>query len=313
MAYSIRKLNDIKEYLSKIIEGCPIEEHKKLYYEYYEYIKSVRSQSTTRTYLFGLCSFIKYKNYNVELSGNINLNEYIVYLTNQEYDAYTITSYVYGIVNFYKFIKSKGMNVEVNPFTLPKKSIRLKRGLSREQVNQFISEVSNNINEPYRSAFMILPFCGLRISELINLKKSNVIIEDVDGKKHILFDVIGKGNKERIVPLLPEGVNILREFIKSDYYAYTLDSDYLFATKRFKRLNELYIDRLMWKISSKLGFKIRVHTLRSTFATRLISAGMDTITIMKILGHSSPTTTAIYDRPTIQEMINRINGKFKDD
>ena len=130
--------------------------------------------------------------------------------------------------------------------------------------------------------------CGLRISELLSLNNQQI--------KDNYIIIFGKGNKERIVPLLPEIKDKIKEWIKWKNQNFNYNDDALFISRLGKRLGPRYVQKLIKKLRHQLDLdkNFTPHALRHSFATQLLMNGVDLRTLQMMLGHTSLTTTQHY-------------------
>jgi hypothetical protein len=178
--------------------------------------------------------------------------------------------------------------------------------LSTEEVDQLQNSIDLSKWEGHRNRAIIeiLFSCGLRVSELINLKISNIYIIE----RYIR--VIGKGSKERLVPISDKALHELEMWFK-DRYAMNIkpgEQDYVFLNRRGAHLTRTMILIMIKKQAELAGIKktISPHTLRHSFATELLRGGADLIAIQAMLGHESVSTTEIYthiDRESLRKAI----------
>ena len=144
--------------------------------------------------------------------------------------------------------------------------------------------------------------CGLRVSELVNLKVSNIDFDEC------IIRVFGKGSKERIVPINNSALNALKTYI-NDYRNYLLktnDSDYVFINNLSKPITRQGFFKILKKICEENGINKHVspHTLRHSFATHLLNNGADLRVIQELLGHTNLTTTQIYSHISNEKVKN---------
>ncbi len=147
--------------------------------------------------------------------------------------------------------------------------------------------------------------CGLRVSELVNLKISNLYFNDGFVK------VIGKGDKERLVPIgsvAIKQINIYRDEIRCHLAIKKDQEDFLFLNRRGSKLSRVMVFTIIKQLAFKIGLKkhISPHTFRHSFATHLIEGGADLRAVQEMLGHESITTTEIYthlDRDYLRQAI----------
>lgn len=214
-----------------------------------------------------------------------------------------------GIKSFYKYLLAEDM-IRNNPAELlesPKKMRKLPDTLSYQDINKLIEAIDLSKSDGTRNKAIIevLYSCGLRVSELTELKLSNLYLE-IEFVK-----VIGKGNKERLVPIGGEAIKALKLWIEHDRVHIPIkkgEEDMVFLNRRGSRLSRVYIFMLIKQLAELAGIKksISPHTLRHSFATHLVEGGADLRAVQEMLGHESITTTEIYthlDREYLKETI----------
>ena len=185
-----------------------------------------------------------------------------------------------------------------NPMDLietPKIGRKLPDTLSVSEINDLISaiDLSKNEGERNRAILETLYGCGLRVSELVNLKLSDLYFDED------FIKVTGKGDKQRFVPissLNKKYVDIYRNQVRSHGPIQKDHEDYLFLNRRGKQLTRAMIFTIIKRLAEKIGLKknISPHTFRHSFATHLLENGADLRAIQQMLGHESITTTEIY-------------------
>ena len=202
-----------------------------------------------------------------------------------------------GIKSFFKYLVLDNY-IDKNPSALietPKLSKKLPDTLSFNEIEQLIGALDLSKDENIRNKAMLetLYSCGLRVAELINLRVS-----------HIYFDVefirvIGKGNKERLVPIGQEAIKhiqIYMDFIRNKLNIEEQYQDFLFLNRRGKPLTRVMVFIIIKQLAEKINLQknISPHTFRHSFATHLIEGGADLRAVQQMLGHASITTTEIY-------------------
>lgn len=190
---------------------------------------------------------------------------------------------------------------------LPKLGRKLPDTLSLEEIDALIEaiDLSEPEGERNRAILETLYSCGLRVSELVNLKISDLHLNNG------FLRVVGKGNKERIVPT----GNVVKKRIE-DYIQYSRvktapqlgEEDIVFLNRRGKRLSRVMVFIVIKSLAKKIGLKKKIspHTFRHSFATSLVEGGADLRAVQEMLGHESITTTEIYthlDREYLREVI----------
>ena len=213
-----------------------------------------------------------------------------------------------GVRQFYRFLVIDGY-LEVDPTELlesPKQSDHLPEVLSTAEVDLLEQAIDLSKWEGHRNRAIIevLFSCGLRVSELTNLKLSNLYIEEQ------YIRVMGKGSKERLVPISPRALDELNYWF-ADRNVMKIkpgEEDYVFLNRRGQHLTRTMILIMIKRYAVEAGIKktISPHTLRHSFATSLLEGGADLRAIQAMLGHESIGTTEIYthiDTSTLRQEI----------
>ena len=214
-----------------------------------------------------------------------------------------------GIKSFYKYLLVEDI-IENDPAELlesPKKQRKLPDTLSYDDINRLIGVIDLSRPDGARNKAIIevLYNCGLRVSELTELKLSNLYL-DIE-----FIKVVGKGSKERLVPMGGEAIKALKIWIEDVRVHVPIkrsEEDLVFLNRRGSRLSRVYIFMLIKQLAELTGIKksISPHTLRHSFATHLVEGGADLRAVQEMLGHESITTTEIYthlDREYLKETI----------
>ncbi len=222
-----------------------------------------------------------------------------------------------GIRAFYKYLSIEDL-VEEDPTELvegPKISRKIPDVLSFNEINKILESIDLSTAEGTRNRAMFetLYACGLRVSELVNLKLSNLFVE-------ISFvKVIGKNNKERIVPIGSDALKHIQFYLEGyrnrQKNIQKGEEDIVFLNRRGKRLTREMIFMLVKKYTGEAGIRKKVspHTFRHSFATHLIEGGADIRAVQEMLGHESITTTEIYthlDREYLRETLVNFHPRF---
>ena len=202
-----------------------------------------------------------------------------------------------GLKGFFNYLIFEGYRSD-NPIELieaPKIGRKLPDTLSTEEINQLIGaiDLSHQQGERNRAILETLYGCGLRVSELIGLKLSDLFFEED------FIKVTGKGNKQRFVPISEinkKFINIYRYEVRVHQGIQKEFSDYLFLNRRGKKLTRAMIFTIIKDLAQKIGLQknISPHTFRHSFATHLLENGADLRAIQQMLGHESITTTEVY-------------------
>ena len=222
-----------------------------------------------------------------------------------------------GIRTFYKYCLLEDIS-SVDPTTLleaPKLKRALPDVLSFDEIENIIAQIDLSTAEGTRNKAILetMYSCGLRVSELVNLKLSQLYL-DVG-----FIRVFGKGNKGRLVPIGSSAIkyiNIYKSTVRVHQPIKPGEEDIVFLNRRGKRLTRVMIFLIIKDLVKKAGIKknISPHTFRHSFATHLVEGGADLRAVQTMLGHESITTTEIYthlDRDYLRETLNRFHPAFK--
>jgi integrase/recombinase XerD len=202
-----------------------------------------------------------------------------------------------GLKSFFDYLVFEEYR-ETNPTDLletPKIGRKLPDTLSQDEIDTLLAaiDLSHPQGERNRTIFETMYSCGLRVSELITLKISDLFFEEG------FIRVLGKGNKERYVPIhqdAQEFIDMYRKEIRSHMQPKKGFEDTLFLNRRGKALTRQMIFMILKDLAIKIGLKKKIspHTLRHSFATHLLQNGADLRAIQQMLGHESITTTEVY-------------------
>lgn len=205
---------------------------------------------------------------------------------------------------------------QTNPLDLiesPKIGRKLPDTLSTSEIDNLISaiDLSKPQGERNRAILELLYSCGLRVSELVNLKLSDLFFEEG------FIKVTGKGDKQRFVPIgnhTIKYINIYKNEVRIHLKIENEHKDTLFLNRRGKQLTRAMIFTITKQLAEKIGLNknISPHTFRHSFATHLLENGADLRAIQLMLGHESITTTEIYmhvDRRHLSEVINKFHPR----
>lgn len=222
-----------------------------------------------------------------------------------------------GIKGFYKFCLLENI-VQTDPSALletPKLKRKLPDFLSFEEIEKIIAQIDLSKPEGARNKAMLetLYSCGLRVSELINLKISCLYL-DVG-----FIRVIGKGDKERLVPIGTDAIKYIQLYKENTRVHQPVANgfnDVLFLNNRGKKLSRVMVFLIIKSLAQKAGItkKISPHTFRHSFATHLVEGGADLRAVQEMLGHESITTTEIYthlDKDFLRSTLHQFHPAFK--
>jgi integrase/recombinase XerD len=243
---------------------------------------------------------------------NINLQhlqEFLFFISKGEMSARSQARLISGIRAFYKFLLMED-EINVDPTELlefPKIGRKLPDVLTVLEIDTILSYIDLSKPEGHRNKAMVETMygCGLRVSELINLKFSGLFEDDCFVK------ITGKGNKERLVPISPRAIseiNNYKEKIRNHLNIRKGFEDFVFLNRNGKMLTRVMVFTIIKQLVNLAGIKknISPHTFRHSFATHLIEGGADLRAVQEMLGHESILTTEIYthiDREFLREAI----------
>lgn len=269
-------------------------------FKYYLKVERSLSENSILAYIRDvtkLRSFTESKNICETNVTKDNIVEFINQIKKDGISARSQARIISSLKSFYKFLAIEDL-IDVNPIELiesPKIGLKLPDTLSLIEIDQLISaiDLSSKHGERNRAIIEMLYSCGLRVSELINLKLSNVNF------KNSYIKVIGKGNKERLAPIGTKALKYLDIYINEIRNHQSIEhgnEDYVFINNRGTKLSRVMIFLIIQKLKKKIGLskKIGPHTFRHSFATHLIEGGANLRAVQEMLGHESITTTEIY-------------------
>lgn len=228
---------------------------------------------------------------------NINLIREFLYSQSKKIKPSTKGRLISSLNLFFDFlILEKIINENpVEKIDYPKIGLTIPTTLTTKEIDALIYKASLNKNNGLRNETIIevLYSCGLRVSELINIKISDLYINEQ------LIKVLGKGNKERFVPISKTAKKLILKYIESIRNYKKVKKGYedtLFINNRGKKLTRVMIYTILNNLANEIGLKKKIspHVLRHSFATHLIENGADIISIQKMMGHENIVTTEKY-------------------
>lgn len=234
-----------------------------------------------------------------------NLQEYIFTLSKQKFSERSQARWISSIKAFFRYLLEDEIRND-NPSTLlegPKLGLYLPDTLSLADIEKIIEAIErgSDLGKRNHCIIEVLYGCGLRVSELIEIKISNINF------KENYIKVIGKGNKTRFVPLAQFTAKLLKEYITTVRFKNKINKKYedtLFLNSRGTSMSRVIVFIIIKELTDKAGVskKISPHTFRHSFATHLLQNGADLRYIQEMLGHSSITTTGIYTHLKTEEL-----------
>jgi integrase/recombinase XerD len=288
-------------------------------YQSYLRIERGLSKNTIENYSFDierLCLFLDENEIAVSplKIGEETLQQFI-YSVSKEVNPRSQARIISGLKSFFGYLIFEDYRLD-NPLELiesPKTGRKLPDTLSVEEIDALISAIDLSSNEGERNRAMIemLYGCGLRVSELVELKISDLFFDEG------FIKVTGKGNKQRFVPigeLCKKYIHIYKDSIRIDLNIQKGFNDTLFLNRRGRQLTRAMIFTIVKDLARKIELekKISPHTFRHSFATHLLENGADLRSIQLMLGHESITTTEIYlhlDRKHLAQVMNNFHPR----
>ena len=289
--------------------------------DYLQYLRIERglSANTITNYGFDVEKLISYMENHEITSSPINITEeeiqQFIYSVAKQVNARSQSRIISGLRGFFNFLVFEGYR-EQNPLELtesPKIGRKLPDTLSLEEIDKLIAaiDLSSPEGERNRAILETLYGCGLRVSEAINLKLSDLFFAEG------FIKVTGKGNKQRFVPIAEETqkyILLYKNHVRSHLDIKKGFEDTLFLNRRGRQLTRAMIFTIIRRLSETAGFdkKISPHTFRHSFATHLLENGADLRAIQQMLGHESITTTEIYvhmDRSHLKSVMEEFHPR----
>ncbi len=247
-----------------------------------------------------------------------DLQEYIKWIAELGMSERSQARIISGIKSFYKYCLQEEITKK-DPTELlssPKLKRALPDTLTFEEIESIIHQIDLSKPEGMRNKAMLetLYSCGMRVSEIINLKKSNLYL-DIG-----FVRVIGKGDKERLIPIGTAAVKYLQIYLQEVRVHIAISKgaeDIVFLNRRGSKLSRVMVFYIIKELVQKANIQknISPHTFRHSFATHLVEGGADLRAVQEMLGHESITTTEIYthlDRNFLRETLKKFHPGFKE-
>ncbi len=236
-----------------------------------------------------------------------HINGYIMMLHDKSLTATSVMRKTASLRGFFKWLCANEICTTNPALTLeqPKVPKKLPKVMTVEEINTLLSQ---NLNKCEKVILELLYGCGLRVSELVNLK-----INDMDLSAKYL-QCTGKGSKERIVPIGSKALKAIKDYEKERDFILQknrLTSKNLLLTEDGKNITRQEVYTFIHKLGEKIHKSISPHTLRHTFATHLLENGADLRVVQELLGHSDVATTQLYthiSKKRLKEVYFAING-----
>ena len=287
--------------------------------DYLSYLKLEKglSENTLKAYEADLKRLIKHFDGRPDFTtlGYHDLQDFIYHLAKQGMKVRTQARLISALRGFFLFLKLARHREDypAEGLVAPYMQKRLPETLSLREVDEIIGAVdmSRPTGERNRSMLELLYGCGLRVSELVNLRLSDLFL------KEDFIRVVGKGDKQRLVPLSAHTKGVLQGYIERSRLGAALqrgEEDMLFLNPSGKRLSREMVFVILRHLVKKLGWEKTVspHTFRHSFASHLLKNGADLRAIQQLLGHESITSTEVYlhtDEAQLREALIRFHPR----
>jgi integrase/recombinase XerC len=287
-----------------------LQESIQSFLDYLKYQKrysahTIRSYHDDITQFFGFLQ-TQFGESSLGAIGHNHVRSWLASIRERDITAKTINRKISSLKSFFKYLVRSGV-LEETPMTrvlTPKISKRLPDFIMESDVDKLIGSLKNSEDWKGLNTKMLITLfytTGMRLSELVNLKENQVDF----GKKQV--KVLGKGNKERIIPISPEAIIMIKDYIQLKKKEFGSADNTLLVTEKGKKMYPKYPYLLVRSFLSsevKTLNKKSPHVLRHSFATHLSNNGADLNAIKELLGHSSLAATQVYTHNTIEKLKN---------
>ena len=288
-------------------------------YQYYLKIERGLSVNSIQNYSLDVKKLILFlETHNTKISPRIIQQEIVqqfIYEVAKNVNPRSQARIISGLKGFFNYLVFEDYRSD-NPMGLigsPKIGRKLPDTLSLEEINQIINaiDLSKAQGERNRAMLETLYGCGLRVSELLDLKLSDLYFDED------FIKVTGKGDKQRFVPISTVNKKYILLYVKEIRVHHAIEKgheDYLFLNRRGKQLTRAMVFTIIRQLAEKIGLQktISPHTFRHSFATHLLENGADLRAIQQMLGHESITTTEVYvhlDRSHLAEVVQKFHPR----
>lgn len=252
---------------------------------------------------------------NIEEINVKNVQLFLEWVNGFGISVYTQARLISGIKSFFNFLQLE-YELSTNPAELietPRLTRKIPDVLEVHEIDELISAIDLSHPEGMRNKAMleVLYGCGLRVSELVELKISNLHLE-VE-----FIKIEGKGNKERLIPIGAQAIKYLKIYlqeVRAKQQVKAGHEDVVFLNRRGAKLTRVMVFLIIKELAQKIGLKKKIspHTFRHSFASHLVEGGADLRAVQDMLGHESITTTEIYthiDKDYLQSIITQYHPR----
>jgi len=277
-----------------------MKEKNKYLNQFVQYLEVERnySNNTIKSYKNDLKEFFDYSEKNLKDLKNRDIRLFIEYLYDIDRKRTTINRKISVLRTYFKFLRREEL-LDENPMEeilSAKNNKKLPDFLTINEINDLINSIGeeNLLDLRNKTILELLYATGLRVEELVNLKKNDINF----GNKYL--KVKGKGNKERSIPITDIALKKVNRYLKRRKY----ENEIIFLSKNGNPLSQRDIRRIFKKLIKKMAIdkNITPHTIRHSFATHLLERGADLRLVQELLGHSSISTTQIYTHISMEKM-----------
>jgi len=287
-----------------------MEDKKFIPDNFFEWLKTWASENTIESYTCALNIFRKWfiqTNKSEPEPGDvtsIDLREFQEYLK-KNYKPASVNVRMRTIKTWLKWARSVGKIKGIPAFP---KSITIQKGspkaLERREQNRLLREVEYKGKKRDIALVRLFLSCGLRVSELVNVKLTDL---DISERRGIVIIRSGKGGKYREIPIPSETRKALQDWLIERNKRYS-DNEWLFPNRNGNHVSARYIELIIENYGKFAGLDIHPHVLRHTAATNMLRNGTDLGTVADILGHANISTTAIYTRPGMVDKMRAVES-----
>lgn len=260
------------------------------------------SDNTVQAYVRDVCKLVSFMELNQisvspEKISSETLEQFLFWLNGLCLDIRSQARILSGVKAFFKYLLMEDVREDdpTEMLEMPKLGRKIPEVLSYDEIQRMLAAI--DLSQPHgqrnRAMLETLYACGLRVSELINLKMTNMYL-DVG-----IIKVIGKNDKERLVPIGEEAIKHIRFYVEGARRQLKIDpyhENFVFLSKRGKKLSRIMVFYVIKELAQLAGIEKTVspHTFRHSFATHLVEGGADLKAVQDMLGHESITTTELY-------------------
>ena len=287
--------------------------------EYQYYLQSVKmmSQNSILSYVNDVTNYLNFliSKYQVDDMQDVSSEEirgYLASLKKKKMSSASMSRNLCSVKSFHRFLyEEQYTKVNVSKeIAAPKMEKKLPVYLTYGEVERLINSIKED-EYLERAIIELIYACGLRVSEVINIRLKDVQFEEK------MIECIGKGNKQRYVPVNDVALKCIANYIKEirNNFKYMQDKDLLFLSYKGKLVTRQYVFHLIKELCVRANIKKNVspHTLRHSFATHLIENGANLRAVQVMLGHESITTTEIYTHLNASKLIGDYDKYFEGD